>query len=40
MATVRSAPPVRSDETQRILLEGIRWSTYEALKTLAVVASA
>jgi Uma2 family endonuclease len=31
MATATVAPPVQSETTERILLQGIRWSTYEAL---------
>jgi Uma2 family endonuclease len=31
MATVESSPTLTSDAVQRVLLEGIRWSTYEAL---------
>jgi Uma2 family endonuclease len=31
MATALQTPPRQSDHTQRVLLEGIRWSTYEAL---------
>jgi Uma2 family endonuclease len=31
MATALLSPPVQSVQTERVLLEGIRWSTYEAL---------
>ncbi len=31
MATALLTPPLQSDYTERVLLRGIRWSTYEAL---------
>jgi hypothetical protein len=31
MATALLAPPLQSDYVERVLLRGIRWSTYEAL---------
>ncbi len=31
MATALLTPPLQSDHTERVLLDGIRWSTYEAL---------
>jgi Uma2 family endonuclease len=31
MATALLSPPIQSEYTERVLLEGIRWSTYEAL---------
>ena len=31
MATTLRTPPLQSDQTERVLLKGIRWSTYEAL---------